>query len=206
MKLGMLPRQIEQGVHLHRRFGRPEMRPRKGRQAQVDGRRIQSVDRIGQIQTKILLGVQLPRLGDQSLGQISVNPPISRFVGIGQRRAPDRFAEAHVIQSRRLDAQARLDIPQTLPVGQLRERHGPVLLGARKCPHSMVAIVPGDNLRECRPRHKIHELREQRLAGVHGSLRGKIRKIVPATNSSRHRPFLAGNPRNPWLSELRSFS
>ena len=36
--------QVKQRVHLHRRLGRPEVRPRKDRQAQVNGRRIQGID------------------------------------------------------------------------------------------------------------------------------------------------------------------
>ena len=35
--------QIEQRVHLHRCFGRTKMRPREHRQAQIDGRRVQTV-------------------------------------------------------------------------------------------------------------------------------------------------------------------
>src|ERR1051326_2453900 len=37
--------QIEQGVHLHFRLGRTKVRPRKQRQAQIDGGRVESVDR-----------------------------------------------------------------------------------------------------------------------------------------------------------------
>ena len=42
--------QIEQRVHLHRRLGGAKVRPRKHRQAQVDGGRIQRIDGVGQIQ------------------------------------------------------------------------------------------------------------------------------------------------------------
>ena len=41
--------QVEQRVHLHRRLGGAEVRPRKDRQAQSDGRRVQGVDGIGQV-------------------------------------------------------------------------------------------------------------------------------------------------------------
>ncbi len=39
--------QVEQCVHLHSRFGGTEVRPRKDRQAQSDGRRVQGVDGVG---------------------------------------------------------------------------------------------------------------------------------------------------------------
>ena len=60
--------QIEQRVHLHRRLGRAEMRPRKHRQTQIDGRRIERIDRVGQIQTKILRGVQPSSPGRSAAG------------------------------------------------------------------------------------------------------------------------------------------
>ena len=42
--------QIQQRVHLHRCLGRAEMRPRKQRQAKIDGRRIERVDSIGEVE------------------------------------------------------------------------------------------------------------------------------------------------------------
>ena len=53
--------EVKQGVHLHRRLGGAEQRPREHRQAQVDGRRVERVDRVGQFQPQVLLGVELPR-------------------------------------------------------------------------------------------------------------------------------------------------
>ena len=196
--------QIQQSVHFHRRLGCAEVGPRKDRQAQVDGGRIQGVDRIGQVQTKILRRVQLPRLGDQPLGQIRVDAPIARFVGVGQRRAPNRFAQAHVIQLRRLNRQARLDIPQTLPVGQLGKRHGPVLLAAVQRTHPIVATIPRNDPAESLPRQKLHQLSEKRLAGVHRSPLGKFPKNAPSSN--RGHPVLLRDRRNPWLSAPRPLS
>ena len=53
--------QVEQRVHLHRRLGGAEVRPRKDRQAQSDGRRVQGVDGIGQVQPQFFVDVQRPR-------------------------------------------------------------------------------------------------------------------------------------------------
>jgi hypothetical protein len=69
---------------------------------------------------------------------------------------------------RGLGRQARFDVAQALSVCQLGERHGPVLLGAWKRLHRMVAMVTRDNPRERAPGQAIHQLREQRLSGVHG--------------------------------------
>ena len=74
--------------------------------------------------------VQLPRLGDQPVGELRVNAPVAHLVGIGQRRSPHRFAKPHVIEFRGLSRQADFDIAQALPIGQLRKCHRPVLLDA----------------------------------------------------------------------------
>ena len=115
--------QVEQRVHLHRRLGGAEVRPRKDRQAQSDGRRVQGVDGIGQVQPQFFVDVQRPRLGDEPLGQRRMDTPVAPFVGIGQRRAPDRLAEAHVIEFRCVDREAESRSPlssstKNLPVSQ----------------------------------------------------------------------------------------
>ena len=51
--------EIEQGVYFHRRLGRPEMRPRKDRQAEINGRRVERVDGVGQFQPKVVAGISL---------------------------------------------------------------------------------------------------------------------------------------------------
>jgi len=214
MKLGMLPRrsspEIGQGVHLHRRLGRAEMRPWENRQAQVDGGRVQRVDSVGEVQPEILVGIQLSGLGDQALGQARVDAPVAwlfgaRLVGVGQRRAPSRLTEAHAVEFRRLHRQAGLDVAQGLPVRQLRESHHPVMLGAGQRPYPMVPAVARDDPPERRPRQKIHELGEQGLADVHGRLLGKLPRSGPR-RSNRHHPFLPANPRDPWLSGRRHIS
>jgi hypothetical protein len=43
--------QVQQRVHLDRRLGCAEMRPRKDRQTKVDRRRIERIDRVGEVET-----------------------------------------------------------------------------------------------------------------------------------------------------------
>ena len=71
--------QVEQRVHLHRRLGGAEVRPRKDRQAQSDGRRVQGVDGIGQVQPQFFVDVQRPRLGDEPLGQRRMDTPVAPY-------------------------------------------------------------------------------------------------------------------------------
>jgi len=167
-------------------FGRAEMRPRKDRQTKVDGRRIERIDRVGEVKTQILVGVQPSRLDDQALGQLRVNAPVARLIGIGQRRAPHRIAEAHGIKFRGLHRQAGFDVAQALPVGQLGERHGPIVLGAGQRPHPLIAIVPRHNPRERAPRQKIHQLGEKRLATVHRRLLGNPPKSARSSSNRHH--------------------
>jgi hypothetical protein len=49
-------------------------------QTKIDGRRVERIDRIGEIETQILVGVQPSRLGDQSLSQFRVDAPVARFI------------------------------------------------------------------------------------------------------------------------------
>ena len=98
MKLGVAA-QVEQRMHLHRRLGGAKQRPRKERQTQVDGGRIPCVSRVLQLDTKAVARIELACLLDQALGEFGVDTPVSRLVGIGQRRAFDLLPQAHVVES-----------------------------------------------------------------------------------------------------------
>ena len=83
--------QVQQRVQLDGRLGRAKRRPRKYRQAQVDGAGIQSIDRVFQIDAKRFCGVQTAGDGDQRLGEVGVDAPVAHRVGIGQRVARNRL-------------------------------------------------------------------------------------------------------------------
>ena len=57
-KRGNVAAQIQQRVQLDGRFGRAKWRPRKHRQAQIDGADVESVDRFYQIDAKRFSGIQ----------------------------------------------------------------------------------------------------------------------------------------------------
>src|SRR5271165_2468299 len=75
------------------------------------------------------------------MSEFSVNAPVARLVRVRQRRSSDWFAKTHVIEFWGLSRQADLDIAQALSIGQLRECHRSVLLGAAKRPHPSVATA-----------------------------------------------------------------
>ena len=74
---GNIAAQVEQCMQLDRRFGRTKRNPRKHRQTQIDGGRIQRVDRLGEIDAKRLVHVKWPSYSDQALCKICIDAPIS---------------------------------------------------------------------------------------------------------------------------------
>src|SRR5215471_14111136 len=62
--------QVEQGVHLHGGLGAAEVRPRKHRQTQIDGRGIQGVNGVVEIDPHAVAGIKPPCLSDQLLREL----------------------------------------------------------------------------------------------------------------------------------------
>jgi len=185
--------QIEQGVHLHRRLRGAEVRPRKDRQAQVDGCGVQSVDAVRQLHADVVVGIEPLRLRDQTLGQLRIDAPVARLVCVGQRRAADGLAKAHGIELRGLRREACLDVAQALAIGQLGKRHGAILLAAAQRARPQVAIIARDQSGKSAPWNEIHQLGKQRLAGVHAHPLGSPAEGVPAS-SNRHHDSTEENP------------
>ena len=165
--------QVQQRMHLHRRLGAAKWRPWKQRQAQVYRSGVQRINRVRQVQPKILFGIEFSSLRDQPLCKLGIDSPVSSFVGIRQGRALDRRTNAHVVQLGRLRGETRFDIAQALPVGQLRKRQSAKMFGARKCANTMIPVVPGHDPVKSFPRKNVHDLCKQRLSGIH--------RIVSAT-------------------------
>ena len=143
-----IPAQVEQCVHLHYGFGAAKRCPRKYRQTQVDGRCVQSVDRIVQIDTERLVDIQPSRNADQLLGEVGVKAPIPNRIGVGQCIARHRTAKPYAIELYRLAAQTGLDIEQTFPLGQLRESHAQILIRTGEMLDLVLATVPGNTTTE----------------------------------------------------------
>ena len=155
-------------MQLHSGLGGAKRRPREHRQAQIDGRGIEGIHGIGQFHAEVLVDVERAGLDDQPLSQLEVDAPVARLVGVGQRRASDRRADAHVVKLAGLSRQTHFDIAQALAVGQLREGHDAKLLGATEAARPVIAAVTIDDAMEGLPRQEVHDLREQHLAEVHG--------------------------------------
>lgn len=122
--------QIEQRVQPDRCLGGAEQRPRKYRQAQVDGRGIQDIDRVGQVHAEGLAGIELSCRHDQTFAELGIDAPVAFLVGIGQRGTADGGAQTHVVELGRLRLETGLDVAQALPIGQRGKGYAAVLFGA----------------------------------------------------------------------------
>jgi hypothetical protein len=110
-------------VQLDASLGFSKPRPRKQRQAQIDGAGIQSIDGFVELDTEIFIDVKRSGLLNEQLGKIGVDASISIFVGIGQCAARDFAAKTRVVKLLFESPKAALDIPQAFAESQLRKGH-----------------------------------------------------------------------------------
>ena len=59
-----------------------------------------------------------------------MDTPVSRLIGIGQRRTLDPLPQAHVVELGHLRRKTDFDVAQALVVGQLRKGHHAELIDA----------------------------------------------------------------------------
>lgn len=168
-KRGDIAAQVEQRVQAYRRLGLSKRGPRKQRQTQIDGRGVQCVGGVFELDAQIVIGVKPAGLGDQSLGEIGIDTPVALSVGVCQCVAGDAATNAHMIELVRLRPQARFDIAQAFSVGQLGERHDQELIEARKGFGLVGTVIAGDTTSKRRQRQVRHQLCEYQLAGMHGA-------------------------------------
>jgi hypothetical protein len=201
--------QVEQRVQLDGSLGRPKRRPVEQAQAQVDGGRVQRIHIGIEFQYRRLFGVQRPGAGDQPLSQRMVDAPVAQVQRIGQRRAGGRSLDPHVKQLCLIGRQAGLDVAQRLAPRELCESHDTKQIAAVQRAHARIASVPLDDASEGLPRHELHDLREQRLAQVHASLRAlptREHRNSPTRSSNRgHRQILLNHCQY-WASRPRAFN
>ena len=96
-KRGDIAVQVQQRVHLDGGFVLAELGPWEQGEAEIDGRRVQGVKAIVQVDAQGIAGIEWPGHVDQDLCEVGEDPPIMGFVRIGQRRARHLAAKAHVV-------------------------------------------------------------------------------------------------------------
>jgi hypothetical protein len=98
-----------------------------------------------------------------------IDAPIAAVERVGQRGTGGRRAQPHVKELRRVGRQAGFDVAQTLAPSQLREGKDAEQLCGRQLARARIAVSPGHNAAEGLPGNKLHDLSEERLAGVHAA-------------------------------------
>jgi len=178
--------QVEEGMEFDGPFPFSKKSPRKKRQAQIDRGRIEGVDRILKIQSDVLAAIERPRLGDEDVSEVGIDPPVTHLVGMGQVVAGDRAADAHVIEPIFHRSQAGHDIAETSPVGQLGKGQTEELIETRKSLDLVVSSITPHAFSEFVHRQKGHDLGEDGRRSVHRSLLG-VQKSADYTKSRSNR-------------------
>ena len=178
---GDRPPQIDLRVHLDPGLGCPEIRPREEREREIDSRGVQCVNRVVDVEPEVLPGVERTGFAHEGLGQILPEPPVARFVGIGQGRFGQRFPEAQMVAGMGPCIQAVDNIPQSFPPRPLGKRHADELLATAEMPHAGLGIVALHQAVERLSVDQIEKLGQYKSAGIHA------RKLGPISNASH--PF-----------------
>ena len=166
-KAGNIAAQVEQRMQFDRCLGRTKRSPRKYRQTQIDGGRVQRVDRFRKIDSKRFVHVKRSGNSDQALRKIGIDAPVSNCIRIGQRIARHRAAKAHVVELGRLTAQTGFDVPQTLAIGQLRERQAQKLVETSEVLDLVLPVVASDTSAKSGQWQVRHHLCKNKFARVH---------------------------------------
>src|SRR5262245_54322281 len=107
MKDGILPRKSSNVCSLTAALVERNGAHAKHRQAQIDGRGIQRVDGVLEINSERLVGIEAASDADQALRKVAVDAPVARRIRTGERVAYNRTAKAEVIEPFGLRPQTR---------------------------------------------------------------------------------------------------
>ena len=113
--------QFQQRVQLHRRIGAGPVGPRTKRDAQVDQRGVQGIDRCIEIERVRFVCVELARPRHQPVREVGEESPVPLLVGVGQGAACHPRAEPEMVGQSRLRPETGLDVTQALAKGHLGE-------------------------------------------------------------------------------------
>jgi len=151
--------QVQQRIKLDGSLRGMKLPKRKHRQAQIDRGRIQGIDRNRQSHAKAFAGIQSARSADQTTGAAGRDAQVARIVGTGKRPGADRSAQPYLVGLGGLGLKTNPNVARTFPVGDLRERNDPGLLGARPCLGAVIPAVASRRSMKRRRSQKLHEVR-----------------------------------------------
>ena len=162
-----VPMQIQKGMEFDCPFAFPELGPGEKCQTEVDGRRIQDIDRLIQFDAEGIGGVKLSGFRNKDLSEVGINSPVPGLIGMSEGIARDLSPDAQMIKPGLGCPQADLDVPEAFPVGELGKCHAEVLVPAGKADHLVTAVVSIDAFSELVRGDKVHQLGKDRFPGIH---------------------------------------
>jgi len=155
---GDVASEVHEGVHFDSGLMLAERRPRKEGEAKIDGRGIQGVGGLLEFDAKVFIGVKGARLGNHDLAEVGINPPVPFFVCLGNGAPRYSTSDAEMIKFLPAGTEAGLNIPEALPVGQLREGHTKILIHTGETACVIITVVPVNAFAEFIHRNILHDL------------------------------------------------
>lgn len=160
--------QVQQGVKFDSGLCSSEFRPWEQRQTQIDGRRVQGIGSLDQIDAQILSGMEILSLMNEDLGKILEDPPIPLFVGVGKSALGNFASNSSVVQLGLYGPKAGFDVPQAFSKGELGKHHGHKLGKAAEGADAPISSIPLNALLELVSRKEIQNLGKNNAALEHG--------------------------------------
>jgi len=143
-KAGNIAAQVDQGMDFDRAFSLTKSCPREQREAEIDGGRIESVDGLFEVHSKVFVAIESSRLGNEKLRDVGPDSPVPSFVGFGQSVASNGATESRMVELGLESSQASFDVAEAFPEGQLSEGQAHELVSTGEATDSIVALVVRD--------------------------------------------------------------
>jgi len=157
-------------VHLDGSLVLAKLGSRKYRQTQIDRRGIERIKAVVQLDADRVGRMHRSRDCDESQGKIAIDTPVVPLVCVGQGGSRNLAPKAHMEQLAGHGSKTRLDVAQTLPVSQLRECQGQILIATGEAAQISIATVANDTFPEFLNWRMRDHLRKNGPTRVHASL------------------------------------
>lgn len=167
--------QVDLSVQFDGGLGSSEVCPRKHREAQVNGRRIDGIDHLLKIESVGVIGIKPASFANENLSECFIDTPVTELVRISQIGSSDIPAYAHRIALRAV-SKTSFDIPQALAECDLRESHCKELVASRHPLAGSGHRVAVDATRQLLWIQHIGDLCKYETSSVHPLVRIKLTK------------------------------
>jgi hypothetical protein len=162
-----IPMQVDERVKFDSSLVASKWSPRKKREAEVDGRGIQRVGGLLELNPKTIGEIQSPRSGDQDMSEVLVDPPVAQFVGIGEGTPSNDTAKPRMVKFFVEGVETDFDVSQALAIGQLSESHAEKLIETREAANPPIAVIANDASVELAFGKGVDQLRKDVAIVVH---------------------------------------